>query len=509
MFGPEPLIKQRLHSLEQHLQHENPVLIKVVGGFRELDSVAYGFGLLDREQSFATLIPWWPLVSILGTFSAGKSSFINHYLQHKLQASGNQAVDDKFTVVCHSRDTTVHTLPGLALDADPRFPFYQISEEIEKVAGGEGARVDSYLQLKTCPSEKLRGKIIIDSPGFDADQQRTATLRITEHIVDLSDLVLVFFDARHPEPGAMQDTLKHLVSNSVNRSDSTKFLYILNQIDSAAREDNPEEVFGAWQRALSQSGLTAGRFYTIYNPDISIPIEDEEIRRRFEAKRDADLAEIHARIKQVEIERAYRIVGALEKTARDFEERIVPLLTDAIERWSKRTLIYSGLMFTLILTVAVGCSISAGMWQGWQLNLPEYLDVNLYPIPLAIVGLLSIIGVGYLHIMMRRLARRPVLRWLTAHAETPDEVERLHRAFKRSTRIFRTLFTKKPVGWGRKARLRVNSVIAQTDHFVQMLNDTFANPSGQAEDVSAFNTAPISPSKEDLTDGTVSSLTER
>lgn len=29
-------------------------------------------------------------------------------------------------------------------------------------------------------------------PGFDADSQRTSTLRLTQHIIDLSDLVLVF-----------------------------------------------------------------------------------------------------------------------------------------------------------------------------------------------------------------------------------------------------------------------------------------------------------------------------
>ena len=59
---------------------------------------------------------------------------------------------------------------GVALDADPRFPFYRISHEIEEVSEGEGRRIDAYLQLKTCPSERLRGKILIDSPGFDADE---------------------------------------------------------------------------------------------------------------------------------------------------------------------------------------------------------------------------------------------------------------------------------------------------------------------------------------------------
>jgi GTPase SAR1 family protein len=132
---------------------------------------------------------------VLGTFSAGKSTFINHFLGYKVQRSGNQAVDDRFTVICYSREATAHALPGIALDSDPRFPLYQISKDIDVAAAGEGKRIDTYLQLKTCPSEALRGKILIDSPGFDADAQRTATLRITDHIIDLSDLVLVFFDA--------------------------------------------------------------------------------------------------------------------------------------------------------------------------------------------------------------------------------------------------------------------------------------------------------------------------
>ena len=69
------------------------------------------------------------------------------------------------------------------------------------------------------------------------------------HNIDLSDLVLVFFDARHPEPGTIYDTLEHFVSQTIQRPDSSKFLYILNQIDTTAREDNPEDVIASWQRA--------------------------------------------------------------------------------------------------------------------------------------------------------------------------------------------------------------------------------------------------------------------
>ena len=480
----EPAIEKRLQSLEAHLAHENPVLLSAVKSFRELDRVAYRMGLLEQTQSYATMIPWWPLIAILGTFSAGKSTFINHYLNFRLQNTGNQAVDDKFTVVCQSREPEVHTLPGLALDADPRFPFYQISEEIDKVTAGEGKRIDAYLQLKTCPSEALKGKILIDSPGFDADQQRTSTLRITEHIVNLSDLVLVFFDARHAEPGAMQDTLQHLVSKALPRSDSSKFLYILNQIDTTAREDNPEEVFGAWQRALAQAGLTAGRFYTIYNPDAAVPIEDPALRARFESKRDTDLAEIHNRIRQVEIERAYRIIGNLEKVARDFEDRLVPLLSGALQRWRKRVLILDGVVFGAIALALLGGSIEVGYWQGLSFA-PPWWDTFRGSLNGMLATLVLALGAGsYIHYLLRGVASKGAIKWLKGKAHNDIERTGLIKAFAKNTRIWHSIFNQQPTGWGRRARKRLDRVVEDTDHYVQMLNDRFANPSGaqQAHD---------------------------
>ncbi|UJO99080.1 MAG: dynamin family protein, partial [Nitrosomonas sp.] len=203
-------INKYLKSLQKHLADEhpdNPTLANAVKSFRKMDYVGHSMGLLNKDESYATCVTWWPMIAVLGTFSAGKSTYINSYLDMKLQRTGNQAVDDKFTVICYSRHNEAKTLPGIALDADPRFPFFQISRSIEEISEAGQERIDAYLQLKTCPSENIRGKILIDSPGFDADNQRASTLRLTQHIINLSDLVLVFFDARHPEPKAMQDTL--------------------------------------------------------------------------------------------------------------------------------------------------------------------------------------------------------------------------------------------------------------------------------------------------------------
>ena len=478
MARPDELINSRLKHLESHLSQENPVLLSTVQSFRELDKVAYRMGLLENTESFATHIPWWPLISVLGTFSAGKSTFINHYLGSPLQRSGNQAVDDRFTVICYSNEETPHALPGVALDSDPRFPFYKISSDIEQVAEGEGSRIDAYLQLKSSPSERLKGKIIIDSPGFDADAQRTSTLRITDHMIDLSDLVLVFFDARHPEPGAMRDTLEHLVSKTIHRADSGKFLYILNQLDTTANENNPEDVIAAWQRALGEHGLTAGRFYSIYSPTASIKIEDDAMRARYEMKRDLDLDEIHGRMAQVEIERAYRIVSSLDNTAQEIENKVVPVLKEATGRWKTRVLWGDGFVFGLIALLFLGYTINAGQWGGLSLTAGWWTWVTSSSTYLLVFGLTLLVIAALVHFGVRKLAANSLSTWLASKQKDLTSKVNLVGAFARNTRPWRSIFSIKPVGWGRRSRKALANILTAVDEYVQQLNDRFTNPSG-------------------------------
>ena len=489
MSGAGKTIKQRLKSLELHLEKENPVLVSAVQTYRQLDQVGRSLGLLDSEQSFATQISWWPMISVLGTFSAGKSTFINHYLGESMQGTGNQAVDDKFTVICFGSEHGTQALPGSALDADPRFPFYQISNELEKVATGEGRRVDTYLQLKTSPCEKLRGRIMVDSPGFDADSQRTATLRLTDHIIDLSDLVLVFFDARHPEPGAMRDTLVHLVGDTIHRPDATKFVYILNQMDTTARDDNPEEVVGSWQRALAQEGLTAGRFYCIYNPDVAVAIENEALRIRYESKRDHDLGEIHKRIQGVGVERAYRITGALEKLARHIEEKMVPRLTEYKAHWRKQVLLADAVIGGGFLVAGVVLN----HWLGFMNGLtPAGWQGSSGGSAWGLVLLIVMIGLfAFLHFRVRKFAAGRVLKQIDKQFTPGIERDRLQQAFVFNTRPWHSIFLKTPVGWGNRSRKRLHRVIAEANRYVQTLNDSFTDPSGETTQAERPAAAPL------------------
>ncbi|WP_022950666.1 dynamin family protein [Leucothrix mucor] len=468
---PAQRMQQRLESLQTHLKQENPVLVAVVDRYKKLDAISHKIGLLTPGESYATRISWWPLISILGTFSAGKSSFINSYLGHKLQNTGNQAVDDRFTVISYSSDEVSRTLPGIALDGDPRFPFYQISEQIELVTEGEGSKIDNYLQMKVVPSEALRGKILIDSPGFDADEQRKSTLKLTDHIIDLSDLVLVFFDARHPEPGAMQDTLEHLVKGAQRRNDSSKFLFILNQVDTSAKEDNLEAIVASWHKALVQCGLSTGRFYVMFNTDIAVPVEDEGVWKRYLSKREVDYAEITQRMEAINVERVYRIIGNLESLSNQVEQQAVPQLQVARARWRKRVLLLDA-----VVMGAFALGIGAIAWTtGWLpqwLSNPMLLVSDWFSLGLlaAFVALLV-----FIHFGLRRWAAKGIAKSLSQEETYGD----LSNAFMKSTRAMTSIFRTNPVGWSGRVSGKLSGIRNDVDQFVQRLNDNFSSPSGK------------------------------
>lgn len=471
--------QRRLAALEEHLQRENPTLLEAVREFRALDRVVHGIGLLRETESFAHQVPWWPMIAVLGTFSAGKSSFINWYVGQPLQRTGNQAVDDHFTVICHSADAQPRVLPGSALDSDPRFPFFGINEEIARIAKKESAHADRFLQLKTCSSERLRGRILIDSPGFDADHSRAAILRLTSYLIDRCDLVLLFFDARHPEPGAMRDTLEYLVGATRERADAEKFLFILNQMDTTAREDNPEEVFAAWQRALAEKGVTSGRFYAIYNPDFAIPIADAEQRQRFEAKRDRDLAELQERMKAVEVGRAYRIVETLEHTATKLRDRAIGKLLAARARWRRIVLAVDGVLLLVVAAIAAflvsrhGVDALLARWQavpGAGLLGPLGIEALKF-------GVLALL-VFVVHTRVRALAAGYVRGRLEAEPRDTWPTMRIGEAFHRGTRLPSSIFRSRPRGWTRRSELEVERVLAATTGIIERLNDGFARPSG-------------------------------
>jgi hypothetical protein len=294
-------------------------------------------------------------------------------------------------------------------------------------------------------------------------------------------LVLVFFDARHPESGSMHDTLEHLVNRTKDRRDSNKFLFILNQIDATAFEDNTEEVFASWQRALAQYGLTAGCCYAIYVPEVAVPIQDESVRVRFENKRDANIEQIFNRIERVGEERAYRIVGMLEETAHMLENKIIPRIQQFISSWRHKIIWLDGIILGAVLAAFLVVTIWGGYWQGLKLQL-SFLD-NLPGGNYSRLGLLALLVLlfGYVHFSIRRLTADYVSRKFLAEVKDPDLQANYTRAFKKNSRWYRSLLKRKPTGWGRGAQRRLAKVLEDTNTYIQKLNDMYTNPSGNED----------------------------
>jgi GTPase Era involved in 16S rRNA processing len=445
--------EERYIKLKEYLSSENPVLLDVISSYESLDKLGHKIGFITPSDTYTSHISWWPMISLLGTFSAGKSTFINHYMQQSIQASGNQAVDDKFTVISYGNNTNPTTLPGLALDADPRFPFYNISKEVNKVDPERGDRVNTYLQLKTVKSDKVKGRIIIDSPGFDADSQRDSVLRITKHIVEMSDLVLVFFDARHPEPGAMRDTLEHLVQTTIGHKDSNKMLYILNQIDTSAKENNLEDIISSWQRALANEGLISGNFYSIYNEGVANQIEDEALAKRLKAKKDGDLAKIMERMDTVRVERAYRIIKSLEDFAKDIGQNKIPQLQKNLQSWWKRVL------FADMGLVAVLLGLFGALYTQSTL-LEELSQIGM----MAAAGGFALITL-FGHMKFRKLFAKSMAK--KYHEEDPE----MANAILHNTQWWKLPFGAGGLSWHKRTKSKLEAIIDESKRLIQKLND--------------------------------------
>ena len=325
--------------------------------------------------------------------------------------------------------------------------------------------------MKVVPSEALRGKILIDSPGFDADEQRKSTLKLTDHIIDLSDLVLVMFDGRHPEPGAMQDTLEHLVKGAQRRNDSSKFLFILNQIDTSAKEDNLESIVAAWQKALVQAGLSSGRFFILFNKDIAVPVEDEAVWSRYLAKRDADYAAINERMEAINTERVYRLLGNLESLSNQIEQQAVPQLKLARSRWRRNVLIIDAILFSIIAAVSGYLLWTFGSLKQW-VNSP----VALIEDPFGLAVIVSFVVICFiLHFIIRRWSAKKVAKSIVSENAYGD----LEAAFLKSTRAWTSIFRTKPVGWSKRIGGKLFAIRNDVDQLVQKLNDNFSRPSGK------------------------------
>jgi hypothetical protein len=116
----EKSVSSSLQQLEQQLADKNPALLQAFRLYHELDQVAYDLGLIGMDDSLANKNSWSPVITVIGDDSSGKNEFINHYLNTTTPAIDPHGIHAQFTVLVYRDDASSMTLPGTAVDGDPR-----------------------------------------------------------------------------------------------------------------------------------------------------------------------------------------------------------------------------------------------------------------------------------------------------------------------------------------------------------------------------------------------------
>jgi hypothetical protein len=217
----------------------------------ELTPISLRFGY--SEVPLETTIKWRPLVLLLGNYSSGKSTLINHFLGAKVQGTGQAPTDDSFTVITHD-DALPPEAPiqvtesrdGKFLLNDPEYPF----ETLKK----HGQRFASHFRLKKVNSPFLRTLAIIDTPGMlDSITERDRGYDYQEVIGDLAqiaDLVLVLFDPH--KAGTVREAHTSLRDTLPARTFEDRVFFVLNRIDECASLIDLLRVYGTLCWNLSQ-----------------------------------------------------------------------------------------------------------------------------------------------------------------------------------------------------------------------------------------------------------------
>jgi len=454
----EKTVSKHLDHLEKHFAVTQPVLQQASKVFHQLDQLEYDLGLLDNEDSTARKSSWWPIISLIGGSSSTKEDFINHYLSSPQHPAAIQSSQHKFTVLQHTPQELGVTLPATALDADHRLPFYQIGNQIEQRFKGQGGqKINAYLELKTLNSDKLKGKLFVDTPAFGNDVHSSVQLFLSDYVLNISDLAFVFTDIFDAESVVTEK----LIAKLIEQQDSNKFIYIIDHSDMSIDAAKSSSIISSWQKKLAGLGLNTGQFVILSDTD-------ENHLNGFMA--------IEQRLNNVESDRSYRILQNLEQSVRDVEEVIFPEVKATIELWKERSNMTSLIVMGFLISVALFAEITMG---GIIIN--SLFDPILGPI-------IVLVSLGFLiplHLMVSRVHAKFLMRQLDERQKVLNLSENLAALFEKSLSFWRMVLPiNEPVGNNKKTRLKLKQLIENTKELVQALNDGFSRDMNSSNNAS-------------------------
>jgi hypothetical protein len=457
-----------LSNLENFLAGQNPALIEAVKIFQELDQVEFELGILDNEDTTASKVSWWPVISVMGTAASGKAEFINQYLKSNVLHADVDSTSEKVTVYQHSVNQSDVTLPGTALDGDPRFPFFRTSKKIEEVVKGQGQRINNYLQLKTCTSARLKDKILIDMPELLQTEDKVCHF-LFSHVIAMSDLVLIFLETSQSN----QASLEPMLAEMTRQQDPDKFIFVVFQKGDQGTSPFAEQETTRLKKQLTDLGMKSTQFLVLDQAKAKVvSTSGGNVLSQIAGhkptttspERYSDLEFIEGRMENVNIHRAYQILDSLEKSIRANEEVIVPEVKDAIRIWKERS------HFTLVLIVGIGVSILV------------FLEVHLGivsslfdPILGSIVLAIALLLLTPIYLLISKTHAQYVLNSLEERRKIEGLLENPAGLFEKSLTKWRMLLpVKKPLGWDKSIQARLQVLLERAKNLFQYLNDDFS-----------------------------------
>uniref|UniRef100_A0A3P9INI2 Uncharacterized LOC101160240 n=1 Tax=Oryzias latipes TaxID=8090 RepID=A0A3P9INI2_ORYLA len=201
-------------------------------------------------------------VMLMGNHSAGKSSFINWYVEEHIQRTGVAIETQGFSFVTNGRKR--ESLTGNAtLHLYPHFKTLQ-----------EFKGVSEYLSTEICTSRQKKFSLVtfVDSPGLvDGDMKYPFDVDdVILWLGDLCDLILVFFD---PMGQALCKRTLNIVER-LNEKHSDRLHFYLSKADEAGGESDRQRVMmQIVQELCKRPGLNKCGFDmpTIYIPNPNKP----------------------------------------------------------------------------------------------------------------------------------------------------------------------------------------------------------------------------------------------
>eukprot|EP00759_Apiculatamorpha_spiralis_P042987 PhF_6_TR40695/c0_g1_i3/m.61174 len=199
------------------------------------------------------LVQTKPMITFLGPFSSGKSTFINYLLQGNFLLTGPQPTTDRFTVIMHGTDTC--EIPGRILAASADQPYrglQHMGDAFLECFGG--------LQVN---HELLKSVTIVDTPGVleaagGVHARRYDYVKACRWFVERSDLVFILFDPTKLDAGQeLRMMFKHALKNC-----ESKVRIVLNKADGVGPQELMK-VYGSlfWNLSVLMNTTEPPRVY--------------------------------------------------------------------------------------------------------------------------------------------------------------------------------------------------------------------------------------------------------